>query len=197
MILFELPRVIYPLVSFSFGVHCGVSISLYAGKGKCCMWPLNKVEIHSAKIYCVDSKWSNLNATGGPGSYTPWCYLLFLFTWCLLRNGNGTGRARPMPSESSDAGGGPRSWTECMQEKDSLHVACEESGNSFFKNRVGGLQMVQFECPRVRHPLALVYFTFSVHYGLPFSLHAKKGKCVLLTNRKSILQKVVLWTPNG
>ena len=56
MVQFECPRVIYPLVSFTFGVHCGVSISLYAGKGKCCMWPVNKVEIHLAKIGFMDCK---------------------------------------------------------------------------------------------------------------------------------------------
>ena len=38
-----------PLVSFTFGVHCVVSISLYAGKGKCCIWAVNKVEIHFEK----------------------------------------------------------------------------------------------------------------------------------------------------
>ena len=51
----------------------GLSISLYAGKGKCCIWRVNKVEIHLAKIGFVECKWSNLNA---PGSYTPWSHLL-------------------------------------------------------------------------------------------------------------------------
>ena len=73
MIQFECPRVNHPLVLFTFGVHWGVSISLYAGKGKCCMWPVNKVEIHFAKIGFVDCKWPNLNA---PGSYTPRCHSL-------------------------------------------------------------------------------------------------------------------------
>ena len=41
---------------------------LDAGKGNCCMWPVNQVEVYFAKIGFVDSKWSNLNA---PGSYTP------------------------------------------------------------------------------------------------------------------------------
>ena len=50
MIQFECPRVIYPLLLFNIGVHCGVSISLYAGKGNCCIWTVNKVEIHFAKI---------------------------------------------------------------------------------------------------------------------------------------------------
>ena len=74
MIQFECPRVIYPLVLFTFGVHCGVPFSQYAGKGKCCMWPVNKVEIPVSKIGFVDSKRSNLNA---PGSYTPWYHNSF------------------------------------------------------------------------------------------------------------------------
>ena len=45
MAQFECPRVIYPLVSLTFGVHCGVPFSLDAGKGKCCMWLVYKVEI--------------------------------------------------------------------------------------------------------------------------------------------------------
>ena len=73
MVQFECPRVRNPLVSFTFGVHCGVSISQYAGKGRCCMWPVNKVEIHIAKTGFVDCKWSNLNALG---SINPWCYSL-------------------------------------------------------------------------------------------------------------------------
>ena len=73
MVQFEYLRVIHPLVSLNFGVHWGVSLSLHAGKGKCCMWAVNKVEIHFAKIGFMDCKWSNLNA---PGSYTPWCYSL-------------------------------------------------------------------------------------------------------------------------
>ena len=36
--------------------HCGVSASQYAGKGICCMWPVNKVEIHLAKMGFVDCK---------------------------------------------------------------------------------------------------------------------------------------------
>ena len=78
MVQFECPRVINPLVLFTFGVQCGVPISLYAGKGKCCMWLVNEVEIHFAKISCEDSKWSNLNA---PRSYTP---LGLIHFWGLL-----------------------------------------------------------------------------------------------------------------
>ena len=76
MVQFECPRVIHPFLSFTFGLHADVSISLNAGKGKCCMWPVNKVEIRFAKIGCVDCEWSNLNV---PGSYyTPWSYSLFI-----------------------------------------------------------------------------------------------------------------------
>ena len=43
---------------------------LDAGKGKCCMWLVRKVEISIVKIGFVDCKWSNSNA---PGSYNPCC----------------------------------------------------------------------------------------------------------------------------
>ena len=67
-----------------------VPLSLHAGKGKCCMWPVNKVEIHFAKIGFVDCKWSNSNA---PGSYTPWCHSLLGPLWgvpflCMQEKGN-------------------------------------------------------------------------------------------------------------
>ena len=39
IVQFECPRFIHPLVSLIFWIHCGVPFSLYAGKGKCCMWP--------------------------------------------------------------------------------------------------------------------------------------------------------------
>ena len=47
MVQLECPRVIHPLVSLTFGVHCGVPFPLDAGKGKCCMWLLKKMEIFS------------------------------------------------------------------------------------------------------------------------------------------------------
>ena len=37
-------------VSCTFGVHYGVPFSLHAGKGKCCMWLANKVEIYFPKM---------------------------------------------------------------------------------------------------------------------------------------------------
>ena len=43
---FECPRVTHPLVPFTFGVHSELPFSLHAGKGKSCMWPFKKVEIH-------------------------------------------------------------------------------------------------------------------------------------------------------
>ena len=71
MVQFEYPRVIHPLVSFAFWVHCRVPFSLDAGKGKCCMWFVNKVEIYFSKIGFMDCKWSNLNDAG---SCSPWCH---------------------------------------------------------------------------------------------------------------------------
>ena len=56
-----------PLGVIHFGVYGGVPFSQHAGKGKCSMWPVKKVEIYFSEIGFVDSKWSNLNA---PGSYT-------------------------------------------------------------------------------------------------------------------------------
>ena len=44
------------LVSFTFGVNCGVTFPLYEGKGKRCMWPINKEEIYFAEIGFVDYK---------------------------------------------------------------------------------------------------------------------------------------------
>ena len=106
MVQFECPRVIHPLVSFTFGVYCGVSISQYAGKGKCCIWPVNKVEIHFAKIGFVDCKWPNLNA---PGSYTPRCHSLLGSIvgcpfHCMQEKGNAArGRARWRSLSARDA----------------------------------------------------------------------------------------------
>ena len=55
------PRFIHPLVSSTFWVHYRVPFSLDAGKGKCCMWLVNNVEIKSSKICFADWQWSNLN----------------------------------------------------------------------------------------------------------------------------------------
>ena len=60
-----------------FGSSVGCPFPLHAGKGKCCMWPVNKVEIHFAKIGFLYSKWCNLNASG---SSPPWCHPHYLLT---------------------------------------------------------------------------------------------------------------------
>ena len=65
MVQFECPRVIHPLLSFIFGVHCVVSFP--CRKREILHVVVYKVEIHFAKIGFVDSIWSNLIA---PGSYT-------------------------------------------------------------------------------------------------------------------------------
>ena len=50
MFQFECQIVTYHLVPFTFGFTEGCYFPLHAGKGKCCMWPVKKVEIHFAKI---------------------------------------------------------------------------------------------------------------------------------------------------
>ena len=78
MVQFEWPGVIHLLISLTFEANCGVPFSLEAGKGKCCIWLVNKVEIHFAKIGFLECKWFNLN---GPGSDTPWCHSLLGPLW--------------------------------------------------------------------------------------------------------------------
>ena len=90
MVLFENPRVIHPLVPFTFGVHFGVPFSLHAEKGKSCMWPVKKVEIYISKIGLVDCKWSYFKT---PVSYTPWSHSLLgsILGWpfpCMQGKGN-------------------------------------------------------------------------------------------------------------
>ena len=121
MVQFECPRVIYPLVPFNIGVHSGVSISLYVGKGNSCIWPVNKLEIHFAKMGFVDCKCSNLNA---PGSYTSWSHSLL-------------GSILDCPFL-------------CMQEKRNAACGLIKSVTLLCKNRFHGLEMVQFECPSKR-----------------------------------------------
>ena len=77
-----------------------------------------------------------------------------------------------------------------------LHVACSKVGNSFSKNRFGGLLMAQFECARVINPL--VSFTFGVHCGVSLSLHAGKGKVlhVVVDKVEICLEKQVLLVAN-
>ena len=59
-IQFECPRVVHYLMSLTFEGNCGVPFSLHAGKWECCMWPIEKVEIHFSKKCLVDCNWSNL-----------------------------------------------------------------------------------------------------------------------------------------
>ena len=73
-----------------YGVHSEVPFSLDAGKGKCCMWLVTKVEIYFFKNRFMDGKWSNLNA---PRSYTPWCRSILgpivgCPFHCMQENGN-------------------------------------------------------------------------------------------------------------
>ena len=56
MVQFEFPKIIHPLVSFTFGVYSVLPFSLDAGKGKCCMWLVSKVEIYFSKIGFLDCK---------------------------------------------------------------------------------------------------------------------------------------------
>ena len=80
MVQFECFRVVYSLVSFTFGVHCEMPFSQYAGKGKFRMCLVNEGEMYSAKIGFVDCKWSNLNAPGSTlGAIYFWCQLSVLF----------------------------------------------------------------------------------------------------------------------
>ena len=90
MVQFKCPRVIYPLVSFTFGSTVGCPFPLHAGKGECCMWPVDEVELYMPKISSMGCKWSNLNA---PGSYFPRCHSLLGPLWvvpflCMQEKGN-------------------------------------------------------------------------------------------------------------
>ena len=67
MVQFECPGLIHHLVSFNFGVHCGVPLPLHAGKGKCCMWLVIKWKF-------IDTKWVSWTPNGTiwmPQGHTP------------------------------------------------------------------------------------------------------------------------------
>ena len=71
MVQFDCPRVIHPLVSST----CAVSFSLYAGNRKCCMWLVNKEEIHFAKLCIMVLLWTQNGQIWLPqGSYIA-CFL--------------------------------------------------------------------------------------------------------------------------
>ena len=81
----------------------GLPFSLDAGKGKCCMWLVNKVKISFEKVGFIASKWFNLNAPA------PWCPFLgstvgcpFLWEKCWMRKWPLTAGA-PMPREEGKA----------------------------------------------------------------------------------------------
>ena len=63
MVQFEWHLVIHPLVPFTFEVHCK-HLCVHAGRGKCCMGPLEKVDIptmdHKSEWHQVvyDHGWS-------------------------------------------------------------------------------------------------------------------------------------------
>ena len=84
VIQLECHRDINPSVTFTSGDHCGVPFSMHTGKGKCCMWLFNKVEIYFPKKGFIDSKMSNLIA---PGSNTHWCRPLYDALFCACRKG--------------------------------------------------------------------------------------------------------------
>ena len=58
-----------------------------------------------------------------------------------------------------------------------LHVASQESGNVFFKNRFSDFQMAQLECSRITHQV--VSSSFVVHCRVAFPLHAGKEECCM------------------
>ena len=64
-------------------------------------------------------------------------------------------------------------FSRCRK-REKQHAAYQKSENLFSKNGFCGLQMFQFECPRVTHPL--LSFTFRVHSCRAFSVDAGKGK---------------------
>ena len=53
----------------------GLPYSLHPGKGKCCMWPVNKEGMYFSKLDSVACNWFNLN---DPGSYTPGCHSFWI-----------------------------------------------------------------------------------------------------------------------
>ena len=55
--------------------------------------------------------------------------------------------------------------------------------------------MVKFECPRQGHTY-LVSLIFGFHCGVPFSLHAGKGKCSMYIKWKLVFKKMILCISN-
>ena len=82
---------VQPLVPFTFGVCCMVSFSLHAGKEKCCMWLVKKVEICFPKIGFMSSKRSNLIAWVPPNLGLIYFWGSLGFTGPKRSNLNATG----------------------------------------------------------------------------------------------------------
>ena len=51
--------------------------------------------------------------------------------------------------------------------------------------------MFQFKCPKVFH--LMVSFTFWVHFGVPFSLHAVKRAGSIIPHEWIIAKGVLVW----
>ena len=124
MVQFKCPRVMHPLLLYTFGVHYGVPFSVDAGKGSTAygLW---------IKLKSILKTWASWTANGPiwmAQGHTPLGVIHFWGPlWGAL-------------------------FSACRK-REVLHVACLKSGNSYCKNRFCGLQMVQLECPRVINPL--------------------------------------------
>ena len=82
MVQVESPKVPRSIAISTFEALYEVSFSLHSGKGKSCMWTVNKVEICFTQIHFIYSKCSNWNALG---FHTPWCHpLLRSIVRCLF-----------------------------------------------------------------------------------------------------------------
>ena len=109
----------------------------------------------------VANEWPVLENSNLPHSFT------FSFEYSNIYSN--LGHPRPMP----------RHWRSS-----SLHARKGKycSGNSFCNFSFQGLQMIQFECPKVIH--SLVSLNFGVYCGVPFSLHTGKWKCCMWSVKK-------------
>ena len=73
-------------------------------------------------------------------------------------------------------------WNAFFPESLEKGNAASECGKLNVENRFCGLQMVQFESPRVTQPF--VSFTFGSTVGCPFILHAGTGKYCMWPPKK-------------
>ena len=137
-----------------------VPFSLHAGKGKCCMWLVEKVEIHFAKMGFVDCKWSNLNV---PGSYTPWSHSLL-----------GSTVGCPFP---------------CMQEKGMVHLAFEKVEIHFAKIGFVDCKWSNLNAPGSYTPWCHSLLGSTVGCPFPLMQEKGNAACGLLIMWKFILKK--------